>query len=137
MARSQRQTESSDAAARLATLAHSLAPEDIAPGDDVSVLHEVFEYPSWYWCDEAFSASREQVVRVAYTPREDATPLKVRAVCLPFVLVQQPCGRSHTLDVRTNRLARLDRAYARAARKAYKREAKRRRRQEEGAKPKR
>jgi hypothetical protein len=135
MARSQRQSDSSVSAARSATLAQSLAPEDIAPGDYVSVLHEVFEYPSWYWCDESFAASREQVVRIAYTPRDEATPLKVRAVCLPFVLVQQPCGRTRTLDVRTSRLARLDRAYAAAARNALKKQSKRRRCRDGGTNP--
>ncbi len=102
-----------------ASLARALAPEEIRPGDHVAVLYEIMEFPSWYWCDDSALVNREEVVRIRYVPREDAVPLKVRAVCLPFVLAKYPRDGERTLDVRRCRVARLDRAYAKAARKAY------------------
>jgi hypothetical protein len=126
MARSKTKSRKHAKAAPLATLAQSLAPDDIRPGDHVAVLHEVWEYPSWFWCDDSALADRAEVVRVCYTPREDAAPLAVRAVCLPFVLVREPCGRERTLDVRRCRLARLDSSFATAAAAAFRKAAKRR-----------
>lgn len=125
MARTKPHTPAARPAAAEATLARPLAPEEVTPGDFVAVLHEIVEFPSWYWCDESAMQPRDETVRVCYVPREDAAPLKVRAACLPFVLVRQPCGRERTVDIRRTRLARLDREYAAAAWKAYKRAAKR------------
>ena len=124
MARSESQSRRSRKAAGDATLARALAPEDVRPGDYVAVLDEVVEFPSWYWCDEPVLTGRDEVVRVRYTPRDDALPLKVRAVCLPFVLVRDPCGRDRTLDVRRCQLARLHSAYSKRAWRAYRKAAK-------------
>ena len=33
-------------------------------------------------------------------------PLKVKAICLPFVFVKKPCGKHRTLDFRQQRLVR-------------------------------
>jgi hypothetical protein len=90
----------------------------------VAVLDEVCEAPSFFWCDSGALMAREEVVRIRYTPTSEAMPLKVKGVCLPYVLVKQPCGAKRTLDVRKSRLARLDRRYARAAWKAYAKRAK-------------
>ena len=102
-----------------ASLAKALAPEDVRAGDFVAILDEVYELPSFYW-DDGGATPREEMVRIRYTPTSEAVPMKVRAVCLPYVLVKQPCGGKRTLDVRKSRLARLDRGYARSAWKAYK-----------------
>jgi hypothetical protein len=100
-----------------ASLAKALAPEDVRAGDYVAVLDEVCEMPSFFW-DDCMATAREEVVRIQYMPDGDAAPMRVRGVCLPYVLVKQPHGGSRTLDVRKSRLARLDRRYARAAWKA-------------------
>jgi hypothetical protein len=128
MARTQRKSSDRPPAALQATLAKSLAPEDIRAGDHVAVLQEIYEYPSWYWCDDAVLGDREEVVRIRYTPRDEALPLAVESVCLPFVLVRRPCGGHATLDVRRVRLARLDATYAKAALKAYRKTFRKRRR---------
>ena len=120
MARAPSKSQISHKAAQPATLAKSLAPEEIVPGQYVAILDEVCELPSYLWSDCGALTPRDQLVRIRYTPTSDAVPLKVRSVCLPFVLVKQPCGSKRTLDVRKSRLARLDRRYARAAWKAYK-----------------
>jgi hypothetical protein len=106
-----------------ASLAKALAPEDVRAGDFVAVLDEICELPSFFWCDGGALLPRDELVRIRYTPTSEAVPLKVKGVCLPYVLVKQPRGGKRTLDVRKSRLARLDRRYARAAWKAYKKRA--------------
>jgi hypothetical protein len=127
MARAQSKSTARREAAPEATLAKSLAPEEIRPGDCVAVLHEIYEYPSWYWCSDPALANREETVRLRTIPRDEAVPLRVDSVCLPFVLVRRPCGRHATLDVRRYRVARLDARYAKAAAKVYRRRLKKRR----------
>jgi hypothetical protein len=103
------------------TLARALAPEDIRPGDYIALLHEIYELPSFYWCADAALMPVERPVRIRYVPHEDQVPLRVMHVCLPFVLVDSPQGTCRTIDLRLRQLARLDRAFAKAAWKAYKR----------------
>ena len=52
-------------------------------------------------------------------------PLKVKAICLPFVLVKHPLRGTIALDVRRYQLARLDPAYAELARRSLKQRKKR------------
>jgi hypothetical protein len=119
MARTASKSKSAAQAAAEASLARALAPEDVRPGDFVAVLYEVVEYPSWFWCADEFRLPRDELTRVRFTPYDDATPLRVQAVCLPFVLVREPCGRERTLDVRRRQLARLDKNYGAQAWRAY------------------
>jgi hypothetical protein len=119
MARTRSKSKSAVEAAAEASLARALAPEDVRAGDFVAVLYEVVEWPSWFWCGDSTLVPRDEPVRIATIPRDEPVPKKVRAVCLPFVLVRDPCGRESMLDVRRCRLARLDRACAVKARKAH------------------
>jgi hypothetical protein len=105
-------------------LARALAPEEIRSGDFVAMLYVVSEWPSFFWCDDSTLHPRDEVVRICSTPHGESQPLKVRAVCLPFVLAKAPSGEQKTLDVRRCRLARLERRYARTAWKAAKRRTK-------------
>ncbi len=102
------------------TLAKSLAPEDVRVGQYVAVLRVTYEVPSYVWdgCDSF--GERNELVRLAMVPDEPAEPLKVKAVCLPFVLVRSSSGHVRGLDVRRFHLARLDDTYARTAWKASK-----------------
>lgn len=84
-------------------------------GDYVSLLHVYYDMPSFFWCCDAVTHSREELVRLCYLPESAGVPLKVKAICLPFVLVKHPTGGKRTLDVRKVRLARLDNKYAAAA----------------------
>ena len=101
------------------TLAKVLAPEEILQGDFVTMLHVICELPSFLWCADASTQPLHEVIRIQFLPAEGGVPLKVESVCLPFVLVKRPRGDQRTLDLRRCRLARLDRAYASAAWKAY------------------
>lgn len=103
----------------------ALAPEEIRRGDFVTPLFVVSEWPSWFWCDDDALHPRDELVRIRSTPSDEATPLEVTAVCLPFVLVETPQGEGKTLDIRRVRLARLDRRFARKSRRAFRRREKR------------
>lgn len=94
------------------TLAKSLAPEEVRAGDWVAVLYEVQEYTLLTWECDVPPAERDEVVRVAITPDDGGEPLEVKAVCLPFVLVKPHKGKLRQIDVRRNRLARLDPSFA-------------------------
>jgi hypothetical protein len=102
------------------TLARALAPEDIRRGDYVALLDEVWELPSFWWCADATLLPPDVPVRIRFIPREEAVPLRVLQVCLPFVFAKHPTGSKRTVDIRRTRLARLHRRYAATAWKAYK-----------------
>jgi hypothetical protein len=112
--------ETNHSAAAQATLAKALAPEDIQAGDYVTPLHMLAEVPSYWWCADDWSLPRDRPVYIRFITSCDGAPLRVKSVCLPFVLVKHPSGQSSTLDLRKCQLARLDRQYARRAWKAYK-----------------
>jgi len=107
------------------SLAKALAPEEIRRGDFVTPLYVVSEWPSWYWDDDDALHPRDELVRIRSTPCDEATPLEVIGVCLPFVLVETPQRDGKTLDVRRVRLARLDRTFAKRTRRALRRREKR------------
>jgi hypothetical protein len=105
-----------------------LAPEDVRAGDYVALLHVVGELPSFLWCGGIGTIRPDEPVRVPFVPNDGGVPLRVRSVCLPFILVKGPSGDARHLDVRRHRLARLDRAHARAAWKACKKSRRKRER---------
>jgi hypothetical protein len=102
------------------TLAKALAPEEIRPGDFVTPLHVVAEVPSYFWFTEGWNMPLEEPVRIRFTSPADGLPMKVKSLCLPFVLVKQASGQRVTLDLRKCQLARLDRRYAKRAWKGIK-----------------
>ena len=87
------------------------APEDLKCGECVAVLNEVAEYPSFFWPDYAQS-ERDELVRVRGIPATSGMPLKIKAICLPFVFVKSPLGQCETIDIRRVQLARLNKRYA-------------------------
>ena len=103
-----------------ATLAKALAPEDIRPGDYVTPLFVIAEVPSYWWCADSWTLPLDQLVRIRFTPNCDGMPLRVKSVCLPFVLAKNPAGEQGTIDLRKCQLARLGSAHAKRAWKAYK-----------------
>ncbi len=105
-----RNEESSSIAARV-------APEDLRRGDFVAILSEIIEWPSFLWT-ETEPYSRDEPVRVRRLDTEDRAPLKVKAICLPFVFAKLPNGQFRTIDIRLARLVRLERGYAKMVWKA-------------------
>jgi hypothetical protein len=100
------------------TLAARVAAEDLRVGDDVAILNEIHEVPTWFWPCSDVSLESEGLVRIRTVARGGGTPLRVEAVCLPFVFLKRPDGRPRQVDVRRVQLVRLDRRYARLVRKA-------------------
>src|SRR6476620_12211256 len=96
-----------------AGLARSLAAEDLRCGDFVGILNETIELPSYHWRSDGQLLPPDELVRIVYRPTEGGTPLKVKAICLPFVFVKNPNGQHQTLDVRRHNLVRLSQSYAR------------------------
>jgi hypothetical protein len=100
-------------------IAATVAPEDLRRGDFVAVLSEIVELPSFWWA-EILPGQRDQLVRLRRLPTEDRVPLKVKAICLPFVFVKSPTAEFRTLDVRLASLARLEKRYAKRVWKSLK-----------------
>lgn len=120
---------STDCSTTPTSLARPIAPDDLRRGEYVAVLHEVCELPS-FWCSDSGLMAPDQVIEITYRPLpEDREPLKIVALCLPFVFVKRPNGEHRTLDIRGCALVRLDREYARAVWKGLKKKDKTARKQ--------
>lgn len=104
-------------------LAKSLAAEDIRCGDLVAILDVVCEYPSFLWNGDSQLLSPHDPIRVRWRSAAPGRPLKVKAICLPYLLVKSPGGHHGTLDTRQCRLVRLSGAYAKKAWKQLKADA--------------
>ncbi|QDT53278.1 hypothetical protein Pan44_12940 [Caulifigura coniformis] len=105
------------------TVAARLAPEDLRPGQDIAVLTEILECPTWLWPGEVSGVRPDEPVRLQITGRGSGRPLRIKAVCLPFVLVSRIDGKFRTLDVRRVQLVKLDRDFAKLVRKSLRRHA--------------
>ena len=105
-------------------LAKSLAAEDIRRGDVVAILDTVYELPSFLWNSEPHLLAPQEPVRVRLCGSGVGKPLKVKSICLPYVLVKLPNGRHGTLDTRRHRLVRLSDGYAKMAWKQYRKSRK-------------
>jgi hypothetical protein len=99
-------------------VARVVAAEDLRCGDFVGILTSIVELPSFFWGADCQVAPPHEPVRLRCRPAEGGVPLKIKAICLPFVLVRTPDGRHQTLDIRQCELVRLDAKYAQAASKA-------------------
>jgi hypothetical protein len=95
-----------------------VAGEDIQPGDFLTLSSELVELPSYLWSCESTSITNDEPVRIRYIPSEAGEPLKVIAICLPFVYAKQAKGATRILDIRQHQLVKLD---AWVGRKVWKR----------------
>jgi hypothetical protein len=94
--------------------AATVAGEDLACGDYVALLNETVDFPSFLWDACGASLSPHELVRVKLIPGNAGHPLKVIAICLPFVYVKTPSGETATIDTRRTQLVRLNRKCAKA-----------------------
>ena len=94
------------------TVAARIAGEDIKPGDFVTVLIELREWPSFMWSCSGISLPADELVAIRHVPHDSGEPHKVIAVCLPFVYVKQPRGSVFPIDTRQQQLVRPDPANA-------------------------
>ena len=81
------------------------------PGDYVTRHDVIVEIPSFMWCGDATLLPPHEPVRSVYRANDAGEPLRVTAVCVPYVLVRPASGRPFVLDLRKVRLARLEREF--------------------------
>jgi hypothetical protein len=110
--------KTSTESASITTVATTVAGEDVHCGDYVTLHSTTCEVPSYMW-DQAMLPSTE-LVRLKVIPGEAGTPLKVFAVCLPFIYAKSAAGDVRTLDLRRQQIVRLDRAAAKVVWNALK-----------------
>ena len=101
-------------------IAASVAPEDLRCGDYVAELNVIYEFPSFLWCSDAPTLSANHPVRSRYRAPDAGVPLRVKAICLPFVWVTAPRSESRVVDIRQTELVRLRKKYAKQAWKGLK-----------------
>lgn len=91
------------------------SPEDIQVGDYVVKIYRRYQLAP---CDIERSITGEAVKPIVLYgwPYDAGEPVKVRAVCLPFLVVQSCMHDSReVIDTRQDVLTRVDKAYAKAA----------------------
>jgi len=94
------------------SLAKPVAPEDLRVGRFVALLDEIFGYPSYLWTCDSELQPREEPVRIQWPASEGGRPLKIEAICLPFVFVSTVDREHDVLDVRGCRFVQLSETYA-------------------------
>ena len=99
-----------------------VGPEDIRPGDYLTVTHATYEFIP-FGCTPDYDPDAEvKTKRVTFIPDEAGQPLKVVAVCPPFVLVKSMDKQRGSLDLRRHHVAKLSDIYGR---KVFKKSKKR------------
>ena len=95
-----------------------IGPEDVRIGDYLTVTHTTYEFIA----DPCAGITQDEVkpARVTVIPWDAGRPVKVVAVCLPFVLVVDASRNTDTLDLRRHRIAKLGKDYGRKAFKSDK-----------------
>lgn len=108
------------------TVARTVYPEDLSVGDSVVLSHVTVEYASFNWCGADLTVRPpEEPIVITYQPFWDKhEPMKVKAVCLPFVLCKTVEKKHCVLDLRQVKVARVDRGFAKAVSKAKQADAK-------------
>jgi hypothetical protein len=89
-----------------------VAGEDLACGDYVALLNQTVDFPSFLWDACGATLSPHELVRLKTIPANAGRPLRVLAICLPFVYAKTPSGKTATIDTRQTQLVRLDRQCA-------------------------
>ena len=90
------------------------SPEDIRPGDFIAVTHTRFELiPDNL--EPMLGGTEIEPIRLTALPNEAGTPMKVIALCLPFVIGETAYAARVVVDTRRHALIRVSEDYAMAA----------------------
>lgn len=97
----------------LAKPSRVIGPEDVREGQYITVTHTMYEFLS----DRCAPEYDQEVTatRVTLINGDAGQPLKVVAVCLPFVLTRNTAGLLCSLDLRQHHIAKLTKGYGRKA----------------------
>jgi hypothetical protein len=93
-------------------VAATIAGEDLACGDYVALLNQTVDFPSFLWDACGLSLSPHELVRLKVIPATAGYPLRVIAICLPFVYAKTPSRETLTVDTRCTQLVKLHRKSA-------------------------
>jgi len=91
-------------------VARQVRPDDIRVGDYVAVLCETYEWPVFF-CGTDFGPTSQRATMI---PNATEDPVRIEAVCVPFVFVVDPGGERRVIDMRRVRLARVAKRFGRA-----------------------
>ena len=101
------------------------SPEDIRLGDFIAVTHTRFELVPDN-LEPMLAGQEVKPIRLTALPYDAGTPMKVIALCLPFVIGEMANDVRVVVDTRRHALSRVSEAYAMAAKpKPAKKEKKR------------
>lgn len=103
---------------KIAKPSRVIGPEDVRVGDYITVTHATEEYIADTCAYEHGRDAKPR--RVTMIPEWAGYPMRVTAVCLPFVLVRLVTKSQGSLDLRRHQIAKLSRAYGRKAFKSEK-----------------
>lgn len=87
------------------------AAEDLKKGDYVTVSKMTLEMVPM--CQESFGQDTIHPLRVQLTPYYSGCAFKVRAICVPYVMVIDCDGDAGTLDLRRHHLVKLAGSFGR------------------------
>lgn len=97
--------------------------DDLRRGSYIVILHEVVEIPGWLIGGPRWDAEPSGMLRLEWTQSE-GIPLKVRDVCLPYLLTREWHGKPRMVDTRMVHLGIVNPRYAQKVWKAHARAAK-------------
>lgn len=115
-------------------VARQVRPDDICVGSFVAVLCETYEWPEFSCFGGAKEAGSDGVQRVTLVPNETKPPVRIEAVCVPFVFVVDAGGKRQVFDMRRIRLARVSNRFGRSVFAAMSRKKSRKKSHKKGRK---
>lgn len=90
----------------------TVAPEDLRVGDFVTILLTDCQFPTHFWQWFPPKVPEGQPVTLTFMPSDNiGVPLKVVAICLPFVAVENADEEQRSLDIRQCKLGWLSKDY--------------------------
>ena len=118
------------------TIVRSLAPEDIKAGTYVMTLHRQCQVMMGK--ESSLGEPEVAVIEVVMRPYFPELPAKVVGVCLPYIVVERENRKTDMIDTRSERLAKVPKRFAKAARKSHlpKKDKKKRSKSKKGKKKK-
>ena len=110
-----------DAASPALRVSKRIHPEDLNVGDHVAVTETIHQLPTYCWCGlDAYQHPPDELIRLTVRPQDGHQPLKIKSICLPWVLCKTIDGKHIVHDLRQTQLSRLDPGFVAAVHKSYK-----------------
>ncbi len=85
--------------------------DDVCVGDYVVVMHESYDFVSMACFSDADST---KVERVTVLPNETKPPVRIEAVCVPFLMVKAVGGKRTMVDMRRVQLGQVSSRFGRS-----------------------